>query len=168
VSSDSTLHDVRRDARVAKWPRRVGLALLFLVVVAGAAGMFGVRSRTTVKHAGAYTLTVTYPQVARAGLDVPWRVRITYPTAPKSITIGVTSDYFRMFETQGFYPAPDTQKNDGRFVYFTYDGPPPHVLEMEYDAYVQPAAQLGKRATVRVLVGNVVVASTSIRTWLVP
>src|SRR3954471_16764782 len=76
VSSDSTLHDVRRDAHVGRWARRVGLTVLLLVVIAGAAGLFGVRSRTTVKHAGAYTLTVTYPQVARAGLDVPWRLRV--------------------------------------------------------------------------------------------
>jgi len=168
VSSVSTLVDVRRDAHRGAWSRRIGLTLLLLVVVAGAAGLFGVRARTITRQAGPYTLAVTYPQVARAGLDVPWRVHVSYPKAPKSITIAVSSGYFRMFETQGFYPDPDTQKNDGRFVYFTYNSPPSRGMDLEYDAYIQPAAQLGSRATVEVVVGGSVVASTSLRTWLVP
>jgi hypothetical protein len=168
VSSDSTLRDVRRNPNVGKWGRLAGLALLLIIVLVGATGYLGVRSRTARVAANGYSMTVTFPQVARAGLDVPWRVHVTYPSAPKSITIAVSSDYFRMFETQGFYPSPDSQKNDGRFVQFTYNGPPASGMELEYDAYIQPAAQIGKRATVQVLVGGKVVASTSIHTWLVP
>jgi len=168
VSGGSTLSDVRRDPHVGRWWRRAGLALLLVIVVVGATGWLGVHSRTTTRHAGGYALRVTYPQVARAGLDTPFRVHVTYPSPPKSITIAITSDYFRMFETQGFYPNPDTQKNDGRFVQFQFDGPPAGGMELEYDAYVQPAAQLGKSATVQVLVDGVVVVQTKIRTWLVP
>jgi hypothetical protein len=168
VNDDSTLQDVRRDPHVGKWPRRAGLLVLLLVVVAGAFGVLGVHSRTTTERSGVYTLRITYPQVARAGLDVPFRVHVSYPSPPKSITIAISSDYFRMFETQGFYPNPDTQRNDGRFVQFTYNGPPADGMELEYDAYIQPAAQLGKRATVQVLVGGAVVVQTKIRTWLVP
>jgi len=168
VSGGSTLSDVRRDPHVGRWWRRGGLALLLVIVVVGATGWLGVHSRTTTRHAGGYALRVTYPQVARAGLDTPFRVHVTYPSPPKTITIAITSDYFRMFETQGFYPNPDTQKNDGRFVQFQFDGPPAGGMELEYDAYVQPAAQLGKSATVQVLVDGVVVVQTKIRTWLVP
>jgi hypothetical protein len=166
--ADSTLRDVRRSADRGRWLRRIALTVLLLVVLAGAAGLFGVRSATVSTSSGGYRLQVTYPKVARAGLDVPWRVRVSYPVPPKSITIAVSSDYFRMFETQGFFPDPDTQKNDGQFVYFTYDGPPAGHLMLEYDAYIQPASQLGKSATVQVRVGSSVVASTKIRTWLVP
>ena len=168
VSRDSTLRDVRGDPHVGKWARRIGLAVLLVIVVAGAFGVLGVHSRTTTKHAGGYALRITYPQVARAGLDVPFRVHVSYPTAPKSITIAISSDYLRMFETQGWYPNPDTQTNDGRFVQFTFNSPPAHGMELEYDAYVQPAAQIGKHATVQVLVGGTVVVQTTIRTWLVP
>jgi hypothetical protein len=166
---DSTLRDVRRRPGAGKWGQRIGLAILFVIVVAGAAGLFGVRSRTTTVHANGYSLTVTYPQVARSGLDVPWRARVTYPNPPpKSITIAVSSQYFEMFETQGFYPSPDTQKNDGHFVQFTYQSPPASGMTLEYDAYIQPAAQIGKRATVQVLVNGSVVAQAKIHTWLVP
>jgi hypothetical protein len=168
VPADSTLRDVRRDPHAGRWWRRGGLALLLVIVVIGATGWLGVHSRTTTRHDGGYALRVTYPQVARAGLDTPFRVHVTYPSPPKSITIAITSDYFRMFETQGFYPDPDTQKNDGRFVQFQFNGPPAHALELEYDAYVQPAAQLGKSATVQVIVNGAVVVQTKIRTWLVP
>lgn len=166
--SASTLRDVRRDAYVGRWARRAGLTVLLLIVVAAAFGVFGVHSRTTTKRAGGYSLTVTYPQVARAGLDVPWRVHVSYPSAPKAITIAVSSDYFRMFETQGFYPNPDSQTNDGHFVGFTFQSPPSDGMELEYDAYIQPAAQIGKSATIKVLVNGSVVVATKIRTWLVP
>ena len=168
VRGDSTLSDVRREPHVGRWWRRGGLALLLLIVVVGATGWLGVHSRTTIRRAGGYTLRVTYPQVARAGLDTPFRVHVDYPSAPKSITIAISSDYFRMFETQGFYPNPDSQKNDGRFVQFQYNGPPSDGMELEYDAYVQPAAQLGKSATIKVIVNGVVVVQTKIRTWLLP
>jgi hypothetical protein len=153
----------------ARWARRAGIAVLLVIVLLGAIGFFGVRSRTTTTTSHGYTMSVTYPQAARAGLDVPWRVRVHRDGGlPNQLTLAVSTDYFRMFETQGFFPDPDTQKNDGRFVYFTYQGPPAHVMEMEYDAYIQPAEQLGKGATVKVLVAGVPVASATIRTWLVP
>src|SRR4051812_5838348 len=108
MSGDSTLVDVRRDAHIGAWGRRGGLTLLLLTFLAGGTGLFGVRARTITHRNGPYTLTVTYPRAARAGLDVPWRVHVSYPHAPKSITIAVTSGYFRIFETQGFYPDPDS------------------------------------------------------------
>jgi hypothetical protein len=58
--------------------------------------------------------------------------------------------------------------NDGRYVSFTFDQPKSDNFELEYDAYIQPAAQIGKSATVRVVVHGVIVAATTVHTWLVP
>jgi hypothetical protein len=168
---DSTLADVARgrSSAAATWGHRVGFLLLLAVVVAGAVGVFGVHSRTALTRSNGYTLEVRYPQTARAGLDVPWRVIVHKPGGfAGPITLAVSTAYFRMFETQGFYPNADSSANDGSFVYFTFDHPHGEDFVMDYDAYIQPSAQLGKSATVRLIVGGTVEASTSIRTWLVP
>jgi hypothetical protein len=145
--------------------------LLCVIVAAGAIGVFGVHSRTATATGSkdGYRLSVVFPQTARAGLDVPWRAIVASSDGfTSAITIAVSTDYFRMFETQGFYPDPDEQTNDGRFVYFSFNKPRGHTFVLDYDAYIQPASQIGKSATVEVLVHNAVVARTTIHTWLVP
>ena len=120
IDHDSTLADVKPGdcTRTSIWGRRAGLSLLLAIVVAGAFGVFGVHSRTVTTHANGYTLEVLYPQTARAGLDVPVRFTVHHPGGfDQGITIAVSTDYFRMFETQGFYPDADRSSNDGQFVY---------------------------------------------------
>jgi hypothetical protein len=171
VTDDSTLRDVlaARDGPSPQWGRRTGTVVLLLVVVAGACGLFGVRSRTTTSTSAEWRLTVTYPRIARAGLDVPWRVTVHHPGGlPPKLTVAVSTDYFRMFETQGFFPDADSVTGDGRFVYFTFDTPKGSTFLVDYDAYIQPASQIGKEATVKVIVAGATVASSSLRTWLVP
>jgi len=170
-AGDSTLRDVLRadEGPAPQWGRRLGVALLFVVVVLGAVGTLGVRSRTVTADQNGYLLQVTYPQVARAGLDVPWRAHVHHAGGFTSgLTVAISSDYFRMFETQGFYPNPDSASNDGRFVYMTFTKPAGADFELEYDAYIQPSSQLGKSATVKVMVDGVVVARTTLKTWLLP
>jgi hypothetical protein len=171
VTGDSTTRDVRpaRDGPSTQWGRRSGTVMLFLVVLAGACGLFGVRSRTVIADSGGWRLRITYPQVARAGLDVPFRVTVHHPGGlPPKITVAVSTDYFRMFETQGFFPDADSVTNDGRFVYFTFGTPDGDRFVVDYDAYIQPASQIGKPATVKVIAAGRDVASTSLHTWLVP
>lgn len=170
-AEDSTLRDIRPVAAgpTPQWPRRAGVAVLAVLVLAGALGLFGVRSSTVSTSSNGYELTVTYPRISRAGLDSPWRAHVYCAGGlPQGLTIAVSSDYFRMFETQGFYPTADSMTNDGQFVYFRFGDLRGTDFEMEYDAYIQPASQIGKSATVEVIVDSQVVAKTSIDTWLVP
>jgi hypothetical protein len=167
----STFADVRpvSDGPTGRWFQRGGLVVLLVIVVAGALGAFGVHSRTTRTHENGYTLTVTYAQSARAGWDVPFRMHVHHPGGfGKQLTIGISLDYFQMFETQGFFPDPDSAGNDGHVYQLTYDSPSGDDFEMDYDAYIQPSAQIGKSANVEVTVDNAVVARTSLHTWLVP
>lgn len=171
--SGSLLDDVRRGgfSPVATWTRRAGLTLLLALVLLGAFGAFGVHSRTvSATGEDGYRLTVTYPQVARAGLDVPWRARVQHPGGvTKDVTLAISTDYFRMFETQGFYPDASDSTNDGTFVYLTFEKPPPGKdFLLDYDAYIQPSAQLGKSATVKLIIDGREVAQTKFRTWLAP
>jgi hypothetical protein len=171
VAADSTLRGVRPATAgpAPRWGRRLGIAALLIVVMLGAIGYLGVRSRTVSVNKDGYTMRITYPQMARAGLDVPWRAQVHRAGGlPKTLTIAVSTDYFRMFETQGFYPDAQSTTNDGRFVYFTFTTPPGDDFLVDYDAYIQPSSQLGKSATVELIVAKQVVVSTTLHTWLMP
>jgi hypothetical protein len=169
--ASSTLADVRRaeEGPLPRWGRWIGRAGLLLVVVAGAFGVFGVHSRTIRAGDSGYAVSVTYPQVARAGLDVPFRVEVQHSGGfASSLVLSISADYFRMFETQGFFPQPDSMNSDGTSIYLTFDHPRGEDFVVDYDAYIQPSAQIGKSADLKVLVGGSVVARTSLHTWLVP
>jgi hypothetical protein len=169
---DSLLADVRPASagpRRRSW-RWAGITVLLVIVVSGAVGVFGVHSRTTSATANGYTLTITYPQSARAGLDVPLRVGVHHPGGINDdLTLAISTDYFRMFESQGIYPDASDATNDGRFVYLTFSKPPGgDDFLVDFDVYIQPGSQLGKSATVKLIIGGHEVAHTAIRTWLVP
>lgn len=169
--SGSTLRNVPTtdEGPAPRWGRRIGVAVLFVIVVLGGLGLLGVRSRTVETSSYGYTLKVVYPQVARSGLDVPWRVEVQHDGGfGKALTVAVSTDYLRMFETQGWYPSPDHVGNDGQFVYLTFDSPVGDRFVLDYDAYIQPAAQVGKSATVKVIVDHTVVAQADLETWLLP
>jgi hypothetical protein len=172
AESLSTLDDVRpvEKGSAAQWGRGVGIAALLVVVVLGATGFFGVRSRTTTVASDGYSMSVTYPQSARAGLDVPWRVRIHHPGGfPKQITLAVTRSYFHMFETQGWYPDADSASSDGTFIYFVFDTQPgSDDFVVDYDTYIQPGSQLGKSADVKLIIAGRLITTASLRTWLLP
>lgn len=171
TSAGSTLGDVRpveQGPRPTLW-RRLLVALLTAIVVAGAAGLFGVRSSEATASAGGWTVSVTYASVARAGLDVPWKVDVRREggfTGP--ITLAVTADYFDIYEEQGLDPAPSGETADGERLLWTFDPPPGDELSIDFDAYIQPSSQLGASGAVTVLDGGNEVVTVPFRTWLVP
>lgn len=170
---DSTLEDVRDPAGhgYKVWVRRAIICVLVAVVLLGATGWLGVRSATVQDSGGGYTLDVEYPLVARAGLDVPWTVTITAPPEgfPDEIVVAVTSEWFDLFETQGFSPEPSEETTDGQFDYMTLVTPEGSTtMTFSYDTYVQPAAQWGAAAEVRLVVDDEPVAAVDYRTWLLP
>jgi hypothetical protein len=173
VAETSTLTGVRTSspARYA-FGRRLGLSLLLVIVLAGASGWLGVKAHTT-SRAGAdgYRLTLTYPQVARAGLDVPWELRLSNPagfTGP--ITIAVTASYFDIFEYQDLHPEAESERSTGHFVYLTFSKPPDGAtaFTVSLDTYVQPASQIGRHATLEAFIGQRQVATLKFTTVLMP
>ncbi len=167
----STLRDVSsaRATPLARAGSVAGIVLLLLVVLAGAAGLFGVHTSTVSTRSGGYSLAVDYPRVARAGLDTSWRAVVRHDGGfDQGLTLAISTNYFHMFETQGMYPDADSSTNDGTFVYFDYDKPPGDEFVLDYDAYIQPSSQVGKSAVVELIVGGRQVASVALKTWLMP
>ena len=65
----STTSDVPTSPRSGweRWTTRAGIALLALIVIAGASGLLGPRKGDTSASDGDYRLFVQYPAITRAG-----------------------------------------------------------------------------------------------------
>jgi len=173
-SGEETLSDVsgHGSSRRAAIGRRALLAGMAAFVGAGASGWLGLRTQTRRASGGGYSMRLDYPRVARAGLDVTWRVTVRRdrpfePAVP--VVLAVTGTFFDLFETQGFYPEPDAESRDGRWRYLeftTAEGSDEMVVD--FDTYVQPAAQLGREAEVRLVVDDVEHAAIRWTTTLLP
>src|SRR3954452_14257063 len=150
--------------------RRVALALMAVVVAIAATGLLGVHAGTANADANGYRLTVTYPHVARAGLDIPWNLRLVHPGGFQGdIVVALSANYYDIFEFQGMHPSPSDETADSRYVYLTFSPPKQgDVFTVSLDTYVQPGSQVGRHAETEVLIDNKVVAHVSYRTWLVP
>ena len=166
----STLDDLDEESPTgALWGRRVALTLVALVVLAALVGVLGVRTSTAEAERGGWTMSVDYPAVARPGLDVRWRVHVQHPGGfGKTLTLAVSSDWWEIFETQGFFPEPDGVQRDGSTTYLDFDDPPGDTFVLDYDAYVQPSAQIGRTARVGVVVDDSEVVGVTWKTRLVP
>lgn len=178
---DSTLTAVRVGPRspTALWLRRSATAILVALVVAGGAGLFGVRSDTRLTTVtggdGTWSLTVTYAATARAGWDVPLSIRVTAPgpLAQRPVTLSIDRAYLDLFETQGWNPDPSSATGDGDRVELEFDTPADSdVFQADFDAYIQPAAQLGASSRIALLIPvdgeDEEVAAVDITTTLLP
>jgi hypothetical protein len=136
----------------AAWGRRGTMGVLALIVLAALGGFLGVHTSTATATSNGWTLTLHYPRVARAGLDVQWQATVTHPGGfGKEITLAVTGDYFNIYETQGFHPEPAEETRDDGRLYLTFTAPPGDTFVVDFDTYVQPASQAGSAATLSVL-----------------
>jgi hypothetical protein len=142
---------------------------LAVVVAASLAGLLGVHTGTATAERDGYTMTLRYPTIARAGLDVEWQVTVTHPGGfGKELTLAVTGDYFDIFETQGFHPQPSDETRDAHTLYLTFTAPPGDTFVLYYDAYIQPASQQGKSARVALMSQGAPAVWIDYRTRLVP
>jgi hypothetical protein len=145
------------------------LVAMALAVFADLFSLLGVRTSTLTAQRDGYSLTLHYPSVARAGLDTPWQVTVTHRGGfGKQVTLAVTGSYFNIFETQGFHPEPSDETRDGETLYLTFTAPPGDTFVVDFDAYIQPASQQGRSATLAVVDGGTPVVSVAYRTRLMP
>jgi hypothetical protein len=168
----STLEDLQShdQLRRGRWLRRAFIAVLAVLVVIDLTGLLGVHTSSKETDFGGYQVRLDYPRFARAGQDVLWRVTLRHEGGfgKDPIVLAVSADYFDIFETQGFYPDPDTQSATTRYVYYSYQPPPGDTMTVTFDAYIQPGSQIGRSATLAVTVGSTTVSRIGYHTWLAP
>lgn len=155
----------------ATWVRRGALTGLALVVAAGLTTYLGVHTGTASADHDQWGLSLSYPQVARPGLDVQWQATVTHSGGlGNQVTLAVSGDYFNIFETQGFHPEPAEETRDGQNLYLSFTAPPGDTFVVDFDTYVQPSSQSGSSATVSVVDPQTLAALTSVhvRTRVMP
>lgn len=161
---------VGRPRTRARASRRALLVLLAVLVLLGGTTLLGVRTDTKTVSDDEWGMTLTYPRTARGGLDTVWRVELTRSDGFNGpITLAVTARYFDIFETQGFNPEPASTTSDASLLYFEFDPPTQgDTFAVDYDAYIQPSSQLGRRGEVHLMEGDRSRLSIAYRTWLLP
>jgi hypothetical protein len=131
-------------ARRSRNLRRVGIALLVVIVGLALSGILGQRTHTVVASGGGYQLSVTYPSVVRPGLDVRWNIVVVNPAGfGKSLTISVSRHYFDIFDLNALRPDADSAFSNGESVFYTWDSPPGTRFELAFDAYAEYGEHLG-------------------------
>ncbi|HRD62188.1 MAG TPA: hypothetical protein PLZ93_03130 [Nocardioides sp.] len=155
------------------WGRRAFVTVICLVVVAALAGFLGVRSATVDAREDGWSVSLEYPSVARAGLDVTFRATVRHEggfgDSPGTVTLALTGDYLNIYEEQGFHPDPSASRRDEHTLYLTFDAPTQgDTFVVSYDAYVQPSSQQGRAGTLAVLTDGREVAVVPFRTRLLP
>ena len=136
---------------VAMWLRRAMLTAMALVVAAALLSLLGVRSSTVSAQGRGYVLSLDYPSVARAGLDTPWRATVTQPGGfGKQLTLALPATTSTSSRPRASTPSRPQETRDGHTLYLTFNAPPGDTFVVYYDAYVQPASQQGRSATLAV------------------
>jgi hypothetical protein len=172
--ADSTVLGIRRSEKgwLARWARWTAILVLVAVVGIGATGQLGVHTAQASATGGGYLVTVTYASVARAGLDAPLRVQVDREDGRDfdgDITLDLAAGYLSIFESQGFLPDPDSSTGLDDTVRMTFEAPPEGSrFVVNYDAYIQPAAQLGTDGQISLVVDNEPVATVEFHTTLLP
>jgi hypothetical protein len=148
------------------------MALLALLVLAGLLNVLGVKSRTVdaASPDGALAVSVHYAQVARAGLDVPFRITVQRQGGfDQDVTIAVSSDYLDLFDRNGIEPQPTAATATTDDVVWRFDPPPGDTMEVSVDMQVQGGRHWGRSGTVAVLDdGEAPLVAVHFKTWLAP
>ena len=161
--------DLRR-VRRAQLLRRAGATALVAFVLAGALGAFGTRTRTTERSAAGYTVAVTYPAVSRPGHAVRFEVLVTGDQPlQEPVRVRMRSDYFDLFDENGFEPSPDTETTDGEWTYLEFTPSEGNVLRIKVDTRIEPARQRGTYGDVALVDGSgTVLVEVPFRTRVFP
>lgn len=98
---------------------------------------------------------LTYPQVARPALAVPYEVVVTRPGGfDLPIEVRLTLSFLESFDENGVNPEPAESTTDGGEVVWTFDPPMGDNLTLSLDTRVEPGVQWRRRGTLTVSSGT--------------
>jgi hypothetical protein len=148
----------------------MGLTLLVLFVLAGAAGLFGTRTGEASASGGGYTVSVTHPTVSRPGHAIRYEVAVTRPGGfDGPIKMRFSSQYFDLFDENSFGPAAESETTTGAYTIYAFAPPPGETFVVSSDTRIEPARQRGERGEVSVLDDRgVPVVTARYRTRILP
>lgn len=155
--------------RRARLGRRIGIAILAMLVAAGLSGMLGVTTRAVEARGEGLTLRVEYPAVSRGGLAIAWSATVTRAAGfDGPIVLRSSGDYFELFDDNALEPDPLRSTADGETVTWTFSPPEGDTFAVSLDARVEPARQWGTGGRTEVLLAGEPVASVTYSTLVIP
>lgn len=108
------------DAHRRGWTaQRVGLTLMYLLVIAAAVGLFG-DGLASAKTESSQQITVESERFYRFQAPMPLQIMVTN-TSGSNITIAFPNDYFRHFEVRSIVPEPTENEFINDHVHYTFD-----------------------------------------------
>jgi len=144
-------------------------AVLLLIVVAGLAGLLGVRTgEVAAEGPGGLAVRLEYGRATRPGLATPWTLTVTRPGGfDGPIEVATSASYLRAFDVNTVSPQPDGETSRGDTVVWTFAPPPGDTFEVALDVALEAGVQWRRRGTTTVTAGG---AEAGVRytTWVLP
>lgn len=143
--------------------------MIVAVIALALSGVLGQRTDTVSVAGNGYRLDVTYPSVARPGLDIRWKIAVTNPNGfGDKLTIGLSQDTFDLFDFNGISPDPDSVTSTGDLLIYEWDRRPGTRFLISIDAYIEYGEHFGRTATAAVLVDDRPVLTARYKIRMVP
>jgi hypothetical protein len=159
-----------KESRRRRNGRRVGFAILLLVVLLGLLGLLGPRERTTHTTVGDYRLTVTHGSLVRSGQPVPLEITVeSSQPFDGPIELQLAAGVFDDFDFQNWYPNPDKESRDGDVLDYEFEPPDGARFDLHLDARVAPNLGFGpNRYWVAIVEAGQQVARVDYTVWVMP
>ncbi|HJR97900.1 MAG TPA: hypothetical protein VJ979_08355 [Actinomycetota bacterium] len=151
--------------------RRVGLAALGLLVIAGLLNLFGVWVRVAAASRDGVTLEVSYAAVTRSGLETPWTVVVRSSDGfDGPITIATSAEYFERFDFNQWYPEPSSSAIRDDVLLLSFEAPPAgsRDLTVRFDGRASPSFGLGSHARTELETDGLPSLAVDYRTVVMP
>lgn len=152
--------------------RIFSICLLSALVLTGLLGFLGVRSTIATASANGFTIEVTHASVTRPGLATPLDLKVTTDDGsplPAAVTTRIGSSYLAIFDENGLDPQPVSSFQSEEWTWWTFEVPDgATVLEVSFDARLEPAVQWGQGSRAAVEVGDEEVVAVDFETWVLP
>lgn len=162
--------ELRRQRRIYT---AMAVALVLLIGLAAADvrwAVYGVDSTAvTAEGRDGVRLRVEYTELTRPALASPLAIEVTDPGGfDGPIEIAISRPYIEVWDENAFYPSPDAETGDERWVVYEFDPPEGSTLRVFYDARLEPARQSGARGRVQLRGGGEVMAEVAVHTEVRP
>ena len=148
------------------------MVVILALVVAGLLGLIGVRAGHATASEGGLSLTVDHAAITRPGLATPFALVVESTDGsplPATLTTRVSSEYLSMFDENGLEPDPASSFRSETWTWWEFEVPEgSSVLEVFFDARLEPGVQWGRPATAAVEIEGRETVAVDFATWVFP
>jgi len=162
-------HESAVQLRRHRAARRVGIALIALLILLGVTNRFGLRMASAMAERDGVVFRVEYASVTRSGLATPWQAEVRSPGGfGGPVTIATSAAYLDRFDFNQWYPEPSATATRGDLLLLTFERPEGDLLRIRFDGRASPTFGLSSSATTSLETAGLPPLSVEYRTWVMP